>query len=192
MAVESIILLEIRLTDNTDPNAPSINPVRFTNAPFDVIDNNDQNITYLAAGDLLGIGDFENTYELITDGLEISLSGVNPAYQSIINLNGFNDAPIDIWLAQISPDTNQIINKVFYHRGFAGTPVTEHNETDGTIIISMQTRSAFKSLGRASLLMTTSVAHHQALTADNTGTYSSDLFYQYSADVGLGDEIWKN
>jgi hypothetical protein len=183
MTIENIMLVEMRLKDGVTDT-----PVRFTNAPFDVTSDG---VTFNAAGDLLGIGDFENTYELITDGLELTLSGVNPYYQTIVNNKGFDNAPIDIWNAQLSPESNVVISKVFYHRGFAGTPVTKHNESDDTITIALQTRSAFKSLSRSALLMTTSIAHHQALTADPAQVRPDDLFYQYSADVALGEETWK-
>jgi hypothetical protein len=55
----------------------------------------------------------------------------------------------------------------------------------------MQTQSAFKTLDRAALLMSTSLAHHQALTADPLSVRTDDLFYQYSANVGFGEETWK-
>ena len=111
MAIETIILIEMRLTDNS-VIPPVINPIRFTNAPFDVSDNSGS-VIYQATGDLLGVGDFENTYELITDGLELTLSGVNPVYQSLIETKGFESAPIDIWLAQLNPESNTVATKVY-------------------------------------------------------------------------------
>lgn len=186
MTIQNIMIVEMRLRkENGDSQ-----PLRFTNAPFNVTDEGGS-VEFIAAGDLLGIGNFENTYELITDGLELKLSGVNPNYQAIINAKGFDNAPIDIWNAQLAPESNAIATKIFYHRGFAGTPVTQHNESDDTITIALQTRSAFKSLQRSAMLMTSSIAHHQALTADPSAIRPNDLFYQYSADIALGEETWK-
>ncbi len=186
MSLINVVLVEITIKDYTvEPPLPT--SVRLTNAPFDVEMNGE---TFVAAGDLLGIGEFNRTYELIVDGLDISLSGVNAAYQNLVNSGGFKRAPIDIWLAQVPEGTNEVQSAVYYHRGFMGTPMTEHDESTGSITVSSRTESAFKSLDRVATLMTNSLAHHQALTNDPTEVRPKDLFFQYTASTGFGEEQW--
>lgn len=179
MSLDTVILLELRYK-NHETN--EVTPFRLTSAPFDVTYGG---YTWTAAGDLLSIGDQESNYELITEGLDITISGINQAYQSIIEQNGFRNAPVDIWIASVGENTNVVSAAKYYHRGFAGTPVTEFNESTGTISIVFETQSAFKSLDRNSQLMTTSISHHQAL-------HTGDTFFRYVADTSLGEETWKD
>lgn len=179
MSLNTVILLELRYKNNTDG---STIPFRLTSAPFDVTYSG---YTWSAAGDLLKIGKLEANYELITEGLEITLSGVNTAYQALIDQHGFRNAPVDIWLASLDDDANTVAAAKYYHRGFAGTPVTEYDEETGTISVVFETQSAFKSLDRNSQLMTTSLAHHRSL-------HTNDNFFLYVADTGIGEETWKD
>jgi len=179
MSLGKVILMELRYKNH---ETGEITPFRLTSAPFDV---NYNGYLWTAAGDLLNIGDHESNYELITDNVEIRLSGVNTAYQPIIDQNGFRNAPVDIWLANLPDNSNNITAAIFYHRGFAGTPVTEFDETSGTISIIFETQSIFKSLDRNSNLMTTSLAHHQSL-------HTGDTFFKYTADTGIGEETWRD
>ena len=186
MSIINVVLIEVKILDfAVTPPAPLT--VRFTNAPFDVTMAGN---IFTAAGDLLGIGDFNRSYELLVDGLELSLSGVNVAYQAAVNSGGFKKAPIDIWLAQVSEGSNEVQSAVYYHRGYMGTPVTEHDETNGTITISARTESAFKSLDKIAAIMSNSLAHHQSLTNDPTGVRADDRFFQYTASSGFGEEQW--
>ncbi|HCG9221666.1 TPA: hypothetical protein NJ626_000239 [Vibrio parahaemolyticus] len=177
MAQQQIILIELRYKDHSNGQ---VTPVRLTNAPFDV---EHAGVTWSAAGDLLSIGKTESTYELITEGLEVKLSGINQVYQAIIERHGFRNAPIDIFLATLPEGSNKVSSAKYYHRGFALTPVTEYDESSGTITVLFETQSAFKSLDRNNHLMTTSLAHHQAL-------HPSDMFFQYAADTSFGEEKW--
>ena len=177
MALETVILLELKYKDHS---TNTVTPFRLTSAPFDVTYSG---YTWTAAGDLLKLGQQETNYELITDGIEIVLSGVNAAYQSIIEQHGFRNAPVDIWTASLESTGNAVTAAKYYHRGFAGSPVTEFDEGSGTISVIFETQSAFRSLDRNSQLMTTSLAHHQSL-------HTGDLFFQYGADTGLEEETW--
>jgi len=173
-----ILLVEIRYTDK---ETQVITPIRLTSAPFNV---QHADVEWVAAGDLLSIGDYESNYELITDGIEIQLSGVNGAYQSIIETHGFRNAPVDVLIATLDEASNIVSSATYYHRGFAMSPMTEYNDADGTITVAFETESAFKNLKRTNRLMTTSIAHHQAL-------HPKDMFFQYTADSALGEETWK-
>lgn len=175
---KTIILLELRYKDHTDGSEI---PVRLTNAPFDV---EHAGVSWAAAGDLLAIGDHESNYELITEGLEITLSGVNQVYQPIIDNHGFRNAPVDVLLATLPDNTNVVSSAKYYHRGFALTPVTEYDDSSSSITIAFETQSAFRDLELNSHLMTTSLAHHQAL-------HPGDMFFQYTADASFGEEVWK-
>lgn len=179
MALETVILIELRYK-NHETNEVTV--FRVTSAPFDISYNG---YNWTAAGDLISIGNHESNYELITEGLSVTLSGINSAYQSIIDQNGFRNAPIDIYLANVPDNTNVASSAIFYHRGYCGTPVTEFDETSGSISIIFDTQSVFKSLDRNSQLMTTSLSHHQSL-------HSGDDFFQYTADTGIGEETWKD
>ncbi|MCV5216305.1 hypothetical protein OFC53_34280, partial [Escherichia coli] len=79
-------------------------------------------------------------------GLEITLSGINQAYQAIIERHGFRNAPIDVLLATLPENTNVVSSAKYYHRGFAMTPVTEFDESTGSITVAFETQSAFKNL----------------------------------------------
>ncbi len=186
MSLIDVVMVEITIK-NFDVEPPVPTSVRLTNAPFDVEMGGEM---FIAAGDLLGVGDFNRSYELIVDGLDITLSGVNAAYQNLVNSGGFKRAPIDIWLAQVPEGSNVVQSAVYYHRGFMGTPMTEHDETNGSITVSSRTESAFKSLDRVATLMTNSLAHHQSLTNDPNGVRPKDLFFQYTASTGFGEEQW--
>lgn len=175
----TVILILIKYKDHS---TGEVSHVRFTNAPFDV---QYMDASWKAAGDLLSIGKHESNYELITEGLEIQLSGINRALQPIIDTKGFRSAPVDVLLATLPEDSDEVTSAVYYHRGFALTPVTEFNESTGTITVAFETESAFKSLDRSSHLMTTSLAHHQSL-------HPTDMFFQYVTDIGLSEETWKD
>lgn len=175
----TVILMRI---DYKDHVTQEVTQVRFTNAPFDVEYMNE---TWQAAGDLLNIGKHETNYEIVTEGVEIQLSGINNSYRSVIDRHGFRFAPVDIFLATLEEDSNLVTAASYYHRGFALSPVTELDESSGTITVIFETQSAFKSLERTSHLMTTSIAHHQAL-------HPNDKFFQYVADAGIGEETWRD
>ncbi|HHF2952154.1 TPA: hypothetical protein ACPJ0E_001755 [Vibrio diabolicus] len=179
MSQQQILLVELRYKDHSNGE---ITPVRLTSAPFDV---EHAGVTWSAAGDLLSIGKTESTYELITDGLEITLSGINQAYQAIIECHGFRNAPVDVLLATLPENTNVVSSAKYYHRGFAMTPVTEFDESTGSITVAFETQSAFKNLELNNQLMTTSLAHHQSL-------HPNDKFFQYTADTSLGEENWRD
>lgn len=174
-----IVLMLIKYKDF---DTQEVTEVRFTNAPHNVTYSGAE---WIAAGDLLQIGDHESNYELVTSGLEIQLSGLNRAIQPIIDKHGFRNAPVDILLADLPANSEQVSAASYYHRGFASTPVTEFDESSGTITILFETDSVFKSVDKNSHLMTTSVAHHQAL-------HAGDRFFEYTADIGLGEEVWKD
>lgn len=179
MSQQQILLLELRYKDHT---TGEVIPVRLTSAPHAV---RHAGVTWTAAGDLLEVGDTESTYELITDGLEIKLSGINKAYQAVIDRQGFRYAPVDVLLATLPQGSDEVSSAKYYHRGFALTPVTEFDETTGSITVLFETQSAFRDLDRKSHLMTTSLAHHQAL-------HPNDMFFQYTADTSFGDENWRD
>ncbi|EGR0690385.1 hypothetical protein E2K20_06000 [Vibrio parahaemolyticus] len=179
MASTQILLLELRYKDQS---TGEVTPVRLTNAPFDVQHGG---VTWSAAGDLLEIGETESSYELITEGVEITLSGVNPVYRVILEQEGFRNAPVDILLATLPDGTDTVSSAKYYHRGFAQTPVTEFDEASSSISVKFETESAFKSLDKTRFLMSTSLAHHQAL-------HAGDMFFQYTADTSFGDENWKD
>jgi len=184
MAISKVVLVEMRLQDHAND---AETPVRFTNAPFNV---NYNGYDFIAAGELLGIGESEKSYELINDSVRLTLSGVNPQWRSIIDREGFRGAPIDIWLGQLDEGTNEVSTAQFYHRGFAGTPVTEFDEESGTITVQQETTSVFKNLNRNNRMMTTSLAHHQALHPEVLSTGNIDKFFEYTADATTGQETW--
>jgi hypothetical protein len=175
----TVILMRI---DYKDHVTQEVTQVRFTNAPFDVVYMEE---TWQAAGDLLSIGKQESNYEIVTEGIEIKLSGINTSLRPVIDRHGFRQAPVDIFLATLPENTNIVSAASYYHRGFALSPVTELDEESGTITVIFETQSAFKSLERNSHLMTTSIAHHQSL-------HPNDQFFQYVADAGLGEETWRD
>ncbi|MCG6221335.1 hypothetical protein K6U67_11890, partial [Vibrio diabolicus] len=91
----------------------------------------------------------------------------------------------DVLLATLPENTNVVSSAKYYHRGFAMTPVTEFDESTGSITVAFETQSAFKNLELNNQLMTTSLAHHQSL-------HPNDKFFQYTADTSLGEENWRD
>lgn len=175
----TVILMQIEYKDHS---TGEVTPLRFTNAPFDV---EYASQTWVAAGDLLSIGKQESNYEIVTEGLEIQLSGINESLRPIIDKHGFRNAPVDILLGTLPDDSDTVTAASYYHRGFSLSPITELDESSGTITVAFETQSAFKNLERNSHLMTTSLAHHQSL-------HPNDNFYQYVADSSLGEETWRD
>lgn len=171
----NIVLLILDLT-----NAPSGTIIRLTNAPFDI--EWDGNI-YQATGDLLQIDGLDTTADLTTIGTTITLQGVDPSYQSVIDNNGFLKAPIDLLLATVPDNTNVVDNASYWHRGFCDTPATVVDYEEGTITIGVETQSIFQSLERTPDLMRTSQANHQA-------HHNGDRFFEYVADTPV-EEIWR-
>lgn len=156
--------------------------IRLCSAPFNV---EYSGYTWYAAGDLLDIGEIEQSYELITEGIRIQQSGINPEYREFVEKQTFRNAPIDVLLGDIEENSNRISSAIYYHRGFGTTPVTEIDSESGTITIAIETESAFRSLDRKSIMMTTSLAHHQSHHQD-------DMFFQYVANTDLKEEVWKD
>lgn len=175
----TIILMLLKYKDQA---TQEVTEVRFSNAPFDVVY---QGSTWHAAGSLLSISKHESNYELVTEGLEITLSGLDNSLRSIIDRQGFRYAPVDILLGTLPDGSDEVSAATYYHRGFALTPVTEFDESSGTITVSFETQSAFKDLDKHSTLMTTSLAHHSSL-------HPNDKFFQYVADTSQGEETWKD
>lgn len=174
-----ILLVSLQYKNHVDGG---LSKIRLTNAPFDV---KHDNAVWSAAGDLLSIGDHESTYELVTEGIEIHLSGVDKVYQTIIDQHGFRKAPVDVFMATLAEGTNEVSSAKYYHRGFALTPVTEFDESSGTISVIFETESAFRDLDKKSHLMTSSLAHHNSL-------HPNDKFFQYTADTSIGEEVWRD
>lgn len=177
--VTKVVLMLIKYKDFA---TQEITEVRLTSAPHNVTYSDAE---WIAAGDLLSIGEHESNYELITSGVEVRLSGINRALQPVIDKHGFRNAPVDILIGDLPEGSDEVTAASYYHRGFASTPVTEFDENSGTITVLFETQSAFKNLELTSHLMTTSMAHHQAL-------HAGDRFFEYTADIGLGEEVWKD
>ncbi len=180
-SLDTIALIKITFKDY---DTGITTDVHYTNAPFHVSYNG---ITWYAAGQLMTIGSHESSYELITDGVDIKISGISKDAQPVIDKYGFRNAPVDILLAKLPTGTNTVPNAsaIYYHRGFAGTPLTEIDEDSGTITVAFETTSVFKNLDDNSRLMTTSLAHHQVYHKD-------DKFFEYTADSGIGEETWRD
>ena len=157
--------------------------IRLTNSPYDLrYDGN----TYQASGDLLSISSSESTAELVSEGITINLSGVDPAYQSVINANGFLKAPVDIILATCPDNTNLIPagTGIFYFRGYADTPQTKVDSENGSVIVSLETQSVLGDLDKIPNLLRTTLSSHQT-------RHAGDLFFEYCADAGT-EETWAN
>ncbi len=170
-----VVLLELDLT-----RAPSGTVVRLTNSPYDIIWNG---YTFQATGDLLEIDGLDSTADLTTIGTTITLQGIDPSFQSVIDANGFLKAPIDLLLATIPDNTNIATEASYWHRGFCDTPATIVNYDDGSITIGIETQSIFQDLDREPNLMRTSQANHQA-------NHKGDRFFEYVADTPI-EEIWR-
>ena len=185
MSNAKYILMELRLRGIADP-------ITFSNAPFDIEHDGK---SYLATHDMLKIGDMEHNFELLNDGIDITLSGVNPQRRSVIEQQAFRGAAVDILTCDVTDNTSTATNVRYYHRGYAGTPVTEFDETSGTITVHQKTQSAFKNLDKSNILMKTSLASHQALHPDflDVAETTKDMFFQYTSDtLSFGVEQWSD
>lgn len=154
---------------------------RLTSSPIDLIYGGN---LYTASGDLIGIGDTENSVELSSKGITISLSGIDPSYQDAIEAHAFLNAPVRVDLAFTPEGTNVVQKVVAYHRGTADTPQTSVDYENGEITIALSTYSLFGSLDKTPSLSRSSFSTHQA-------RHSGDLFYQYAGDSQLGEETWQ-
>lgn len=170
------ILLELRLNDGNG----GYNAFRITSAPFDIIYNGS---TFTATGELLDIDKLEESTELTTRGLTITLNGIDPSYRQEIESNGFIKAPIDILLANVPDGTNVPNVATFYHRGYADSPYVDTDLERGVMTLQVETKSIFTDIDRVADLMRCSMASHQS-------RHSGDRFFEYTADVDI-EEIWK-
>lgn len=171
--------VEIQLNDGDD-----VNIIRMTTAPFDIwlkLDGLDYE--YRSAADLLKIGEVESSSDLSTKGIEVSLSGIDVAYQGVIENQGFLKAPLDVMLVELKGNSNEISSYSYFHRGYCDTPVTTLDYSGGTITIGVQTESVFRDLDKTPSLMRCSFSTHQT-------RHSGDKFFQYVQDTPV-EEIWR-
>ncbi|CAH6913621.1 conserved hypothetical protein [Vibrio chagasii] len=189
--MRNYLLFTLRLKALDVDGKPQPLIIRLTNAPFVL---NYDGYDYQATGDLISIGEYETTYELTTQGVEVTLSGVDPSYLGIMNEQGaFLRAPIDIMIGSV-PDgdyiqgANIVQSASYYHRGYADTPRTEFNEETGEVTLSFETQSAFGDLDRSPDLMGCNYANHSSRHVQNK---VPDQFFKYSSNVSFGEEVWK-
>lgn len=169
-------LVQITLRDDA---SEGVVPLYFTTAPFDV--SHDGHL-YIASGEMLEIGDTETSYELSTEGMTITLSGIDIGFREQIDNLGFLKAPIDVINAQIPYDTN-VPSAVSYHfRGFVDSPTTVMDET--SISIQVECLPIMQDTTRSPEFTNTSHAQHRA---KNPG----DKFFIYVSDTSLVEETWK-
>lgn len=153
---------------------------RFTNASYDIIHNGE---TYVASGDMLQISEITDTYEVSTQGLTISLSGISNI-QSSINLDAFLNAPIDVLIAEVPNGSNVASAVTYYHRGYCDTPVQKVDRDSGTTQIDVETQSVFKALDKRPEFLSCSYSAHAA-------RHPGDKFMEFVANTTLGEETWK-
>lgn len=168
-----VILLEVNLKAQSTI-------VRFTSCPFDIEYNG---ALFQAAGDMLSISDLDDTYEISTNGITVSLSGIS-SIQNIINLDAFLNAPIDILLAEVPDGQNIASAATYFHRGYCDTPVQKVDLESGLIQIDIETQSVFKALDKKPEFMGCNYAAHSA-------RHNGDLFMDSVANTTLGQETWK-
>jgi len=155
--------------------------LRFTNAPYDIEDLFGD--VYQSTGDLLQIGDGSGSEtELVSTGLTVSLSGVDPSYQAEIDNNGFLRAPIDLMLVKVPDGSNVATEQIYYHRGLCDTPQTIIDSTSGTITIQIETQSILGDLDKTPSLTKCSFSVHSS-------RHAGDKFFEYTADAET-QEIW--
>lgn len=175
-----VILISIDLTKTIEGGVVQ----RLCSAPFDVIHNGYE---YVAVGDLLGIEDVKETAELVSSGIGITLSGIDPAYRYEIDNAGFKKAPIEILRCELPDEAEDNIipsnNAIVYHRGTCDTPVTKIDYSTGTMTIELQTESIFGSLVKTPDLCRTSQSSHES-------RHPGDQFFKYVADTSQ-KEIWR-
>ena len=177
-----ILMLELDLT-----NAPAGRFHRLCTAA--------QNITYngyewLAVGDLLEVDDLQNTCEIASLGTTITLSGIDPNYRSEIDANGFNNAPITLFTADLVGELNTVENVTIVHSGTCDTPVTEVDYESGTMTIAVSTISIWGDLEKKPDLSRNSFATHSATHCYNSnGDFEPDEFYKFVASVA-DEEDW--
>lgn len=178
-------MVDIVLVDMDLSQAPAGTVHRITSAAHNVFWNGHE---YLAVGDLLEISGLEETADIASLGVEITLSGVDPAYRAEIDANGFRKAPLDIWAADVPEGTNVVASADYIHRGYCDTPQTqiEYGDDVSSMTIQISTESVFGILDKIPDLLRSSQATHSS-------RHNGDQFFKFTAATGeIDDEIWRS
>lgn len=173
-----IVLVSLDLT-----KTPAGRVHRVTSAAHDVEYNG---YVYTAVGDALAIEEVDESNDLTTIGMGISLSGLDPAYREEIDQGGLRHAPIEVLIAHLPENTNIVPSgtAIIYHRGTCDTPNTVIDYESNTMTIDIQTESIFGILSKVPDLCRTSMSTHES-------RHAGDKFFTYVASTSQ-TEVWKS
>ncbi len=170
------VLVQIKIKDGLG----GFQYYRINTSPYDVVfDSN----TFTSAGEILSIGDYEELTEVDKTGLDIQLSGIDPAIQADIDSGAFIRAPIDIIIAYVPDGDNVVSTYAYHHRGYCDSPITKIDYESNTVTLNIETTNVFTDIDREPDLNRSSMATHSA-------RHNGDKFFQYTAD-GETEETWR-
>lgn len=179
-----IILLSLDLTAAT---AGTVH--RLCTAPHDIVY---ESFTYSAVGDLLKIEDLETSADLNSVGTTITLSGIDPAYRTEIDQNGFRNAPIELSIGYVDDNTNVVPDgtAVVIHTGTCESPITDVDHESGEMTIGVSTNSIWGNLDKVPDLARSSYATHSSRHCyDKDGNFVPDETFKYVASTS-NEEQW--
>jgi len=154
---------------------------RFCSHSHDVMHNG---YKYTAAGGLIGMEDVDITSDLTTIGLSLSLSGVDPAYRKEIDNGGFKNAPIEVLIGDLPPNSDTVTNTRIHFRGTCDTPSTDIDYSKGEMTINIDAQSPFRQLDKTPDLMRTSQSSHETW-------HKGDKFFKFVASQSQ-EEVWRS
>lgn len=182
--MSNIILLKLDLT-----NAPSGNIHRYCTAMHDVLYGG---YLWKAVGNLLKIDDIEQTVEIATLGTTVTLSGIEIEYQNELDNNGFVNAPITIYSAELGDNTNVVNSVTILHSGRCNTPSTDIDYATNTITLAVATESIWGDLDKTPSLARCSFSSHSSQhRTDINGAMVPDETFKYVASTTTEEKWFK-
>ncbi len=136
--------------------------------------------TFTGLGDLIGISTIEETEDIKSSGIELSLSGVPSALLSSILGDARQGKTATVWIAFLDSSLAIIADELILFRGRTDVPtITEGGEFS---IISMRVENHLIDLKRA--------RNHRYTQEDQQVLHPTDLFFEFVPSLQNADINW--
>ena len=173
----------------TVSTADLVRPVVFVEAAFDsgnvnlwngIGDLTYNSVTYIGAGNLLGISAIEESSDLVANGAKVVLSGIGEPLISKARDEDYQGRTLDIYLGAMDENGDVISSPVKVFSGFMDVMVVSDSGETGEIAISVENR----------LIEFERTAIRRNTAEDQKIDYPTDKGFEFVAEIQEKDIVW--
>lgn len=173
----------------TVSTADLVRPIVFVEAAFDsgnvnlwngIGDLTYNSVTYIGAGNLLGISAIEESSDLVANGVKVVLSGIGEPLISKARDEDYQGRTLDIYLGAMDENGSVISSPVKVFSGFMDVMVVADSGETGEIAISVENR----------LIEFERTAVRRNTAEDQKIDYPSDKGFEFVAEIQEKDIVW--